>query len=462
MNKKIMLSILLLLVIFIGGCADEVGTEPLTTEVATETVEQTTSRMVADDFVNKLLSGDFTSAHALLDGQMKQAIFSAFVLRLAWGELTSSMGEYVSHGEPRVVVGEGVDVYLYPASFEKGNLLVQIAIIDNLVAGLYVEEVLNNNELGNSNPPAPSDDLPEGVLEKDIIINKGTDIELYGKLTYPANAVYPIPVVVLVHGSGPQDMDETIGPNKPFKDIAYGLSKLGIAVLRYNKITYTHPSYITESNLSVDLETVNDAVAAKVALLEQSGLEFSKMYVAGHSQGGMMAPRIASFADYDGMIIMAGTTRDLIDISRDQNYYFYSDSVSANILAEFENEYARAKEWISLPFEQITDSMTFGGLPIRYFKGMVYPSAEDYMKELDIPTLIIQGSKDFQVYADIDFVRYKGIVESLSDAKMILYEGLNHMFMKSTMEKPDISEYLIPANVDEQVIKDIANWILAH
>ncbi|MDZ7606573.1 MAG: hypothetical protein U5K79_13515 [Cyclobacteriaceae bacterium] len=48
------------------------------------------------------------------------------------------------------------------------------------------------------------------------------------------------PIVLFVHGSGPNDRDETIGPNKPFRDIAYGLAEKGIASLRYDKRTFVY------------------------------------------------------------------------------------------------------------------------------------------------------------------------------------------------------------------------------
>src|SRR6202008_4493727 len=120
--------------------------------------------------------------------------------------------------------------------------------------------------------------------------------ELPGLLTYPSRMDYPVPAVVLVHGSGPHDADETIGPNKPFADLASGLASRGVAVLRYVKRTKQYPHCAQEKNFTYNQETVEDAAAAGHSLLGQDCVDAAKIFVVGHSLGATLAPRIAQFA----------------------------------------------------------------------------------------------------------------------------------------------------------------------
>ena len=89
------------------------------------------------------------------------------------------------------------------------------------------------------------------------------------------------PGVVLVHGSGPNDRDETIGPNKPFRDLAWGLATRGIAVLRYEKRTKRHrlKMALLANSLTVKEETIDDAVAAVTTLHAVEEIDASRIFV---------------------------------------------------------------------------------------------------------------------------------------------------------------------------------------
>ena len=105
--------------------------------------------------------------------------------------------------------------------------------------------------------------------------------------------------MILVHGSGPHDRDETIGPNKPFRDLAHGLASQGIAVLRYEKRTKEHPirMALSVNTITVKEETIDDAVAAFEALASQEKIDPKRIFVLGHSLGGTLLPRIGKAKD---------------------------------------------------------------------------------------------------------------------------------------------------------------------
>ena len=105
------------------------------------------------------------------------------------------------------------------------------------------------------------------------------------------NGAGPFPAVVLIHGSGPHDRDETIGPNKPFRDLADGLASRRIAVLRYEKRTRHHGGKMLGTTVTIKEEVLDDAVAAAELLRQTPGLDPKRVFVVGHSLGAMLAPK---------------------------------------------------------------------------------------------------------------------------------------------------------------------------
>ncbi|MBR3018011.1 MAG: alpha/beta fold hydrolase [Clostridia bacterium] len=163
--------------------------------------------------------------------------------------------------------------------------------------------------------------LPEGMTEESVQVG---DPALAGLLTLPAEAENPLPAVVLVHGSGPNDRDETVGQTKPFRDLAYGLAGQGIAVLRYDKRTYAYGASYTQEDLqtfTVREETIDDAVAAAELLRSDPRVDPERIYLIGHSMGAMLAPRIAQENPglFAGIILLSGTPKTLADIVLSQN-----------------------------------------------------------------------------------------------------------------------------------------------
>ena len=143
----------------------------------------------------------------------------------------------------------------------------------------------------------------------------------------------PVPGVVLVHGSGPQDRDETIGPNKPFRDLALGLVAQGIAVLRYDKRTFASGSAMVLSGrpITVEEETVADALAALDSLRAVPGVDPARVYLLGHSLGGYLAPRIAARdGKLAGVVILAGNTRPLEDLIVEQLDYLAANAPASD------------------------------------------------------------------------------------------------------------------------------------
>ena len=158
-------------------------------------------------------------------------------------------------------------------------------------------------------PPGYND---RGRFEEREVTLGPEPVAVPGTLAVPHGAG-PWPGVVLLAGSGSLDRDETIGRNKPLKDIAWGLASRGVAVLRFDKVTYAHAAELKEAReFTLSDEYLPQATAAIALLREHAGVDPARVFVLGHSLGGTVAPRVAE-ADPSvaGMILMAGGAQPL-------------------------------------------------------------------------------------------------------------------------------------------------------
>jgi hypothetical protein len=362
-------------------------------------------------------------------------------------------------------------------------------------------------------------------------VTLGSKWPVGGTLSIPAGASErnPVPAVILVHGSGASDRDSTLfGVNRPFLDIAEHLSANGIAVLRYDKATYIHGFEMGATYgaaFTVWEETIETALYA--AELLRSDPRIGKVYIAGLSLGGMLAPRIhAEGGNFDGFILMAGSPRTMMDISLDQNWMnveiaymqvafqaelllTFAESGEIDILriiladtaealgmndimgfteeevleltafiidllaAELDNIITSVEGlealYAAIPYMTAEEARQilidpFGGLYAYYMWDMALNPADVFLRTITAPFLIMQGSNDFQVFAEIDFAQYYALLGDRDNVTFMLYEGLNHLFMPSAATDllEALEEYAIPQRVHPRVLSDIVEWIFAQ
>ena len=309
------------------------------------------------------------------------------------------------------------------------------------------------------------------MFEEKIIIGENTKHQLNGILTLPDEINNPVPAIVLVHGSGPSNMDEKIGKLTPFKDLAEGLANRGIAVIRYDKRTYAHKKqFINKPDISVKEETIEDAILATELLRNDSRIDSDKIFIIGHSMGGMLAPRIdAEGGNYKGLILLAGSPRKLEEILIDQNkevlnhvnklLQWIIKRQIKKLSSKFYNMYNLTDE------EAKKTSLMFGNTTkLYYFKEMGEHQSINYLKDLNKPMLIMQGDKDFQVSVEKDFNLYKELLKNKENVTFKLYENLNHCFVPSVYGNimKAKKEYNVEQRVCDYVIDDIASWVLSN
>ena len=307
------------------------------------------------------------------------------------------------------------------------------------------------------------------MTDEKIVISVGTKYPLNGMLTIPDETNGLLPAVVLVHGSGPSNMDGKVGNNYPFKDLAEALAERGIAVLRYDKRTFVYGKEMrNDTGLSVKEETIEDAILAANFLRKDLRIDGNKIFIIGHSMGGMLAPRIdAEGGNFAGIIIMAGSPRKLEEIIITQNNdVLNSLNMFLKMIARKQIEALSSKfnNIYNLNDEEAKSTKVLGKYVRAYYlKEMGEHPSTNYLKALDKPVLILQGDKDFQVSLEKDFDGYKKILGDTRNVTFKLYPNLNHLFMPSVYGEilKAKKEYKVAQRIDKQVIKDVSEWILS-
>jgi len=427
---------------------------------------QSTSRPVSDDvigagrqFVELLAKDDFARAAAWFDATMKKALPEA-KLREAWQSVQTQAGPFQKQLGAKAMKVAGYDVVLVTCQFERSTLNTRV-VFDRKgqVAGLFFVPSDDATQAGGPPPYAPS----KAFREQEFTVGRG-EWQLPGTLAMPTAGRRPCPAVVLVHGSGPNDRDETVGANKPFRDLALGLAARGIGVLRYEKRTKQYADKFKTEGLgqfTIQQECTDDALTAVARLRATDGVDPKRIFVLGHSLGGMAAPRIGQ-ADPQiaGVILLAGClSRPLEDIMVEQARYVLSLKAEPSEedkawLAEIESAAAKVKKLTAA--DASSSTLLLGGPP-AYWLDLRRHDPLTIAESLKQPLLILQGGRDYQA-PPVDFERWMEQLAGRSNVTFKLYPKLNHLFIagegKST---PD--EYAKPGHVDERVVADIAEWV---
>ena len=314
---------------------------------------------------------------------------------------------------------------------------------------------------------ARAQELPAGVTERAITVPG--PVPLPGTLTVPPGKG-PFPALIIVHGSGGGDRDLTLGTApplseiKPYRDLAWGLAQRGVVVLRYDKRTRVQPMWYANKAFTVREETVEDAVSALALLRQQPEVAAGRTFMIGHSLGGMLAPRIArADGKLAGVILLAGATRAQV-VEQVERQLAYIQSVSgpdSGTVKAQRVQLAPLLERIKAltPADSASTQILLGA-PASYYLDLARYDPALAMREVNLPLLVLQGMRDYQVTPDQldDWLKTLG---DRSDLTVKRYEKLNHLFLAGE-GPPSPADYARPGHVELQVISGIADWIGKH
>jgi dienelactone hydrolase len=419
-----------------------------------EEIPESERQAIAEKFAERLAAGEFEEATENFDETMMR-LMGPTTLAETWEKVAQQCGEFDGFGPARHEPGRDHDLYFFPGRWKAISLEMQVTVTrGGKVTGLFFKPA------ASSQPYTAPSYVNEGKFtERDLEFGH-PDWRLKAKLTVP-KGIRRAPGVVLVHGSGPNDMDETIGANRPFRDLAWGLASRGIVVLRYNKRTHTHGGAMKPGDVNVRAEVVDDAVAALKTLREQPKVDPKKTFVIGHSLGGCLAPIIAEEdGELAGVIVLAGTLRPMEDVVIEQLEYIAGlpgagQEEAKKILSSTRDELETFRRGAAKEDSRLM------GVPMSYWQDLTSHLGDrgaTAIRGFDGRVLVMNGGRDYQIKR-VDFDLWREVLKGRSDATFQWIPDVNHLFCKGKgMSTP--AEYMsTEKHVSSEVVKGVARWI---
>jgi pimeloyl-ACP methyl ester carboxylesterase len=366
-------------------------------------------------------------------------------LRDSWDGAVGKLGAFVGLGAEQPGQGAGVLLSRTPVQFEHGSLTVTIATDGEWVVGIQLDQPVQD---AWTPPPYAEHDA---FTEEEISLT-GDGRTVPGTLTLPT-AGSPGAGVVLLSGSGPHDRDETIGANKPFKDLAWGLASRGIAVLRAEKVTYTHGKELPPT-FTLDEEYLPHATAA-IALL-RSRLPSSAVYIAGHSLGGTIAPRVALSTPVDGVILLAAGAQPLYwSAVRQMRYLATVEPVPQSAIDTLAEQASRVDG--DLRPDTPANELPFG-TPAPYWLSVRDCHPVEDAARLTVRMLIVNGGRDYQITVADDLALWRAGLSDHANVTIEVFEPGNHLLAAGSGPSTP-AEYGVLQHVAVEVVDLVAGWI---
>jgi hypothetical protein len=340
-------------------------------------------------------------------------------------------------------------------------------------------------EVKPNRPQEPIKPYPYHV-EDVTFINQKDHVTLAGTLTLPNLSDKKPPVVILISGSGPQDRDESFMTHKPFLVLSDYLTRMGIAVLRYDDRGFGESTGNFTEGTTANFAT--DVLSAIDFLKSHPKIDKSKIGLIGHSEGAIIAPMVANQSKDVGFIVMlagTGTTGKFVSYTQsidNRNFpvpdekQFEAYVKEAIDIASSGNETEKVEEDLRTFYQNsellksllpadvnkeefIQNLVTVRTSPwMRYFYNY---NPVDEIKKINIPALALYGSKDTQVPPKYHLQQVKNALAASKSKhqEVILLEGLNHLFQESetglTSEYAQIEQTFAPL-----ALETIGDWII--
>ena len=422
----------------------------------TSTAPATTGRTV----LNLAQAGRFEEIRDLFAPPLR-AMVPPEALEAAWSAEVAQRGPVTAVGEPvSEPAGPGGVVVKVPVSLERGEMTVVISLADGgWLTGIQLAPASAAEPAVPWQPPDYAD--PAAFDEQDVTVGSGP-LAVPGTLSLPREGG-PWPGVVLLGGSGPVDRDETVGRNKPFKDLAWGLASRGAAVLRFDKVTHVHGEKVVQDRgFTLTDEYLPQAIAAIDLLRQHPGVDPGRIVVAGHSLGGTVAPRVAAAAPpVAGLVILAGGTQPMYWAAVRQVRYLASLNPATAAASEPAIEaMTRQAENVDSPdlSPSTPDSELPFGVPAPYWLDVRGYDPAAAAAALGKPILILQGGRDYQATVAEDLAGWQAGLAGRPDVTIRVYDADNHLFVPGSGPSSP-AEYESAQHMDPVVITDIAAWL---
>ncbi len=396
-------------------------------------------RQIGSEFIISLLQKkDYGKSRDYLDASIKNELNNDELQGIS-----VNLQEQLGNFKEIIEVYNQENTYYFYSQFEKSRIDIQLTFNENnKIVGFFF---VPHKEFSDVN------DTSDSSLKI-----KSENITLKGNfLNPPENSQKKI--AVFLHGSGPNDRDETIGQNKPFKDIAEFLFSKGISSYRFDKRTYSYPETF-DNNATVEQETINDAL--NIIQYFRTNYKDFEVILIGHSLGGYLLPKIMeNKPDISKLIFLAANARPLDKLIIEQLEYMHkvdSQNVPNEVL---EDTKKKVKLLNSKNFNLNTPKSDLPfGLSAKYWKYLLDYKPLELVKKIDIPMFFAQGGKDYQV-TDKDFNLWKQSLKECKKCQFNYYPSLNHIFITGGII-PSPKDYDKKEYVNQDLLEEVTTFIL--
>ncbi|MBV6698917.1 alpha/beta fold hydrolase [Kitasatospora aureofaciens] len=414
-------------------------------------MDEARTREVARGFAALLRAEAFAEIVELFAPPLR-AVVNTEALRLAWTAEAAGRGGVTEVGEPVSEPGEaGLVRIRIPVSCANGGFTVVSSVGgDGLLHGLR----LAGPDDGTAWQP-PHYAAPARFTEREVRLGTG-EFTVPGTLSLPVGPG-PWPAVVLLSGGGAFDRDETSGPNKPLKDLAWGLASRQVAVLRFDKRSFTRPD---GPALTMTDEYLPHTLAAVELLRQQPEVDATRIHLVGHSMGGKVAPRIAvASPEIAGLVLLAADAQPMHEAAVRVARYLAAltpgpgaDEAVAALVRQ-----AALVAGPDLTPDTPSELLPFGFSAAFWLDQRGYDPVAT-AAELALPILILQGGRDYQVTVADDLTRWRDALANRPDVTIRIHDDANHLFIPGTGPATP-AEYARPGHVEPAVVDGIAAFL---
>jgi pimeloyl-ACP methyl ester carboxylesterase len=294
---------------------------------------------------------------------------------------------------------------------------------------------------------------PVGVIEEPFIIdNRGA--KLAGVLWLPATRPKTVPVVLIIAGSGPVDRDGNAGGllrSDSYRQLAEALAKRGVASIRFDK------RGVGESTLGHKMEDtsfddfVNDAAA--LVTMARINDKLAGVYVFGHSEGALIALKLAAMTKVDGIISAAGVGRPVAEVAREQ----LERQLSRDDLAEYDRLIAALKAGKSIETKSEALQVIFQPALAKFLQGMMLTDPRPLASVFKGKLTVVQGDNDVQITVDHDA---RPLAAAHLGAKLVVLKDVTHMLKRDAHKGTDQPSYRDPSlALDPGVVEAVASTV---
>ncbi len=350
-----------------------------------------------------------------------------------FNDLTNIYGEIQSIEKSGKKPESGFDVFSFKTVFENAYAEMTVSIIDLKISGITNDvRITNTFEKKYEN----------GITERYFVL-KSNDYDLNAVYTFSDKGVSP--AVLLLPGSGPADINETVGLLKPFGDMAIDLAADGINSLRVEKRTYRYADRFTSQD-GLKEEYYDDFTIAYDWLKSQK--ETQNIYLLGHSLGGQITVELSKMFEVDGLILWNSSPRHLSEIAADQ--YISADKGNESIYRQYENE-AKSATTVG------AKGLYYYGLSDYYWASYNEIDTLGTLKTINCPCLIINSRADIQSFPkDIDL--WQKALENNDNISIHVFDDQSHFGY--VVDASDPSAYYRKNDLPDELISIISGFII--